>query len=479
MTDRPRALRNSLLLVLFTGGILRFVGLGWWSLWTDEIYTVELIRLANITGQNAPLDQHPPFYYWLLEQWMAGGTSEAWLRLPSAVASFLAIPIFYGLGRALKKSEWGLIAASLWAVAPLAIWYAREVRMYGLATLFWVLSLFFYGRLLQKGSWLDVLGLTVANVGGLYTAYSTLGLLFLEFGCFWVLWVAVGRPIGRLGRWLVGQGLTMAAFWLWLPSFQWQLEQGLRFQWRAPQPFDFIGFSGTLAETLQWGLVLGGVGLLGLIGGSFLIRWQRERVKRVVPALSLILILLFCLITLAGAVPRGLSVRRQLLFAYPILILFVAAAFYQIRRTWLTGTAILFSFVLSLAMILAPAYEDWRGIAHLAEQQTEEGELILLSPDWASHEFRYYFTEEGDRGNAGITPKDLHENSYNLHPGDTVWLILNTHPAMKPYTQEVESWFEQHALPQESYNTAQPFTLIRYTINKQSHSHFAPTHLLI
>lgn len=466
MIGHDRGIRNGLLPILLVGGILRFWGLGWWSLWTDEIYTVELIRLANISGQVLPLDQHPPFYYWLLEQWMAGGQSEFWLRLPSAIASFGAIPLFYSLGLVLKKPKWGLVAASLWAAAPLVIWYAREVRMYGLATFFWVLSLFFYGRLLQKGGWLNGLGLTVANVGGLYTAYSTLGLLFLEWGCFGVLWVIQGKKRELLGQWLGAQGLTVVAFGLWLPALQQQLTQGLVFQWRAPQPFDFIGFSGTLAETLQWGLVLGGVGLLVLVGFSFLIWKQWERVKRFVPALSLILILFFLLLTLAGTVPRALSIRRQLLFTYPLLILLAAAALVQLRRPWLTQTILVASFGLSLWMILQPAYEDWRGVAQLAEQKTTAGEWILLAPDWTAHEFRYYFEGEGDRGNAGITIQDLNENRYTLQTGDSVWLILHTHSAMKPYTKEVENWFSQNAQPQESYTTASPFTLTRYIINK-------------
>ena len=80
--------------------------LGKQSLWFDEGLSVNFASrpLAELIDTLMYRDIHPPLYYLLLHFWMPlAGTSEWAVRLPSAFAALLLVPLSF----AVVRETWG------------------------------------------------------------------------------------------------------------------------------------------------------------------------------------------------------------------------------------------------------------------------------------------------------------------------------------------------------------------------------------
>lgn len=158
-------------------------------------------------------DTSPPLYYLVLGWWMrVAGTSDAALRLFSAACGILAVPLLWSVGRAVGGVRVAWIACLLFAVAPPALYYSGEGRMYALT---WVCGLALARctlALAERGPRpLLVAGWVLASAAGLMTHY------FVAF--VWgamVVWLAVHA---RRVRWPVLAGLVVAVGIVVLPWY--------------------------------------------------------------------------------------------------------------------------------------------------------------------------------------------------------------------------------------------------------------------
>lgn len=105
------------------------------GLWVDEAISVGQAKLGlgDLLLDLRSTDVHPPLHHLLL--WGTVrllGDSELAVRLPSLLAGTALIPALYDAGRTLYGRRTGTVAAVLGAVAPFAVWYAQEARMYAL-----------------------------------------------------------------------------------------------------------------------------------------------------------------------------------------------------------------------------------------------------------------------------------------------------------------------------------------------------------
>jgi hypothetical protein len=136
-----RFILSAFVTVLVVAVVLRVHALGALSFYYDELYAVRihglsLRNLAGVLARTAFYDIHPPFYYLTALGWTAlAGTSEASVRLLSALVGLITLPFVYLLGRDLHTRRTGLFAALLLAVYPVHVYYSREARMYALMAL--------------------------------------------------------------------------------------------------------------------------------------------------------------------------------------------------------------------------------------------------------------------------------------------------------------------------------------------------------
>lgn len=141
--------------IIFVLTVVLFIGSRLWrltdySLWTDEIFSVIVVRLSwNEMFVKLILDKvHPPLFYVVLKIWVAiGGDSLFWLKLlPVLIASATIIP-FYRLCRELNLSARAAnVTLLLMAVNGYLIYYSQEVRMYILLFFFTVSSFWLFAR---------------------------------------------------------------------------------------------------------------------------------------------------------------------------------------------------------------------------------------------------------------------------------------------------------------------------------------------
>ena len=455
-----------LVLVLLLGAVFRLWQLDRWSLWTDELYTLRLVRSLRILAEGVPDDQHPPLYYLLMHYWTQVSEGEVWVRLPSAIASFLALPLMWRVGRLFYNDQTGVTAVALLALSPLHIWYAREARMYGVVTFFWVASLYFYFHGLKRDRWLDLFGLALATSIGLFLTYSTLGLWALEISMFWLLWHLNGRKLGRLLRWLIAQAIIAVAFYSWWPFFQQQLARSnITFDWPILASIG-LDLSGTLASTVRLAFVLA-ISLFVMGVAIWLLAWWQPRlltwIKRWHHPLAVTAITLFVLATIAGAIPRGLSIRRQLLVFWPICVLMAGWALVYLQRTGVTAVILVLSFALSLFTVFGPPYEDWRGTAEWLATQATGNDIVLLSPHWIMSGFDYYYD--------GVAPYErareviVAESDFSL-VDKRIWLVISDNTVNEDFNAPVEKWFETHAEPITIQHFSRTIVVTQYEVQE-------------
>lgn len=181
MKRSHRLLLGVILLVAFA---LRLTRLGDQNIWWDEGLSVVASRMS-FTGATlwTASDVHPPLYFWLLWTWArVSGETEFALRFITALEAFLTLPVVYALARRLSRSPAvGAGAMALLALSRFHIWWSQEMRMYALAGLGAMLSLYFTVRLAEGnltrrtiGGWI------LTTAGAMLTVYSSIVLVPIE-----------------------------------------------------------------------------------------------------------------------------------------------------------------------------------------------------------------------------------------------------------------------------------------------------------
>ena len=153
--------------------VLSLINLGSRDLWLDEATSVHLSRrffqdFPNLTDINMTL------YYAALAAWLAiggGAENELFLRLPSALAGALTVPVLFGLVRRISGPNAAALAAALLATNAFFIRYAQEARGYSLVTLLATVATWLFLEGLRRRSWRVWAAYAVVSTAALYTHF--------------------------------------------------------------------------------------------------------------------------------------------------------------------------------------------------------------------------------------------------------------------------------------------------------------------
>lgn len=210
--DRLLPLRSAVPVVVITllGLALRLAVTR--GIWVDEAASLRQAQLpyAQMIVELRDHDVHAPLYHsvlWLVLR-VTDSTGEFVLRAPSLVAGTALIPLLYFVGTDLWDRRTGLLAALLGAVAPIAVWYAQEARMYAFWMLGATLAIWSQCRILRHrpGSAKDWAVFTGASAFTLYNQhFSWLPLVVANVVFLAVAWIHRRPPDGR----------AFARRWLW------------------------------------------------------------------------------------------------------------------------------------------------------------------------------------------------------------------------------------------------------------------------
>jgi mannosyltransferase len=238
---------------------LRLYHLGRQSLWVDEGYTAYLSRFTPVDYVDDVLhtvrNVLPPLYFALMHYWTAlVGVSEVTLRLPSAIAGAIAVPLLYALVVRLFDVPAAMLSAAVLTVSLFHLQYSQEARMYELLALLSLLSLYLLVRLLDEARTRQVVGLVLTDVLIVYTHHYGVLLLIAEAG--YVVMLAVTGDLERraLRRWLVSRLVCAVLVLPWVLIFVNQLDKVTAYPWLKPVTWRSIYDVGVRFAGSSWSL---------------------------------------------------------------------------------------------------------------------------------------------------------------------------------------------------------------------------------
>jgi len=128
------------LLVLAAGSLLIFAaGIGMRALWNpnEPVYGEGVREMLARHDYYLPYvngiiySDKPILYFWAMiaSSWIAGGLSEAALRLPSVLSGVLSVLLVYRLGRRVFGIRAGFLAASCLATSVMFWWHSQYIQM--------------------------------------------------------------------------------------------------------------------------------------------------------------------------------------------------------------------------------------------------------------------------------------------------------------------------------------------------------------
>lgn len=396
----------SLGLVVLVGAFLRFTMLRQQSLWFDEIDVVvraqrpldEVLRTFIQAGENGPL------YNILLALWVRlVGVSEIAVRVPSAVAGVLAIPLMYALARRTVGPTAGLLAAGLLTISPYHIWYSQEAKMYTLVVLLALLSSLALVEALERDRRLPWAAYAISTTLMFYTHVATV-LVFVAQ----TIYVILARRAwpGRERGWFVAAAVLTLPY---IPVALWALRVigGGVSTWQADVGlWEAIRILGVKMAVNRADAVIEARGALlyaALAVGGTLVLAQRQRVRRwwllflslaVVPVVGLYLV----------SLRQSVFSDRYAIVALPAYLMLVSAAVVWLvrgRRSWPFGALAIF---LLLAFAWGPIRdvnrsetaqkEDWRSSYADLARRAQPGDGVIVHPGYLITTYEYFQQRE-------------------------------------------------------------------------------------
>ena len=383
--------RYGICLVLFFAFMVGFYHLGSRTWHGDELGSLGDAQNLHYNLQSLP-------YFVFLRFWSTGGTSEFWLRSPSAFFAVIMVAVSFAAVREAWGTRTALITGALLATAPFVVVYAQQVRYYTLFLL--AATVQFYAfilyRRLRTRRRLAVLGL--ATLFLLTTQAMAFLLVLVEVIVLFFLLSPFSRAQKAA---LLGAGMVVAVVLLESPiralgfnalaaftdaSDTFAGSRGLSISqvFKIPLTFFFFAF-GESVYPLKYILVIPGLAFFGLALplGLWRMRGQRMLQAFIVGVGALSLVLLFLVFdalippSFAGAAPR------YLIFLLPLFYL-VAAMGVQGRRSQLLLVPLLLVNLGSLASFWSGDWSytddliDWRAVTEWTDKYVTPQTALLL-----------------------------------------------------------------------------------------------------
>jgi 4-amino-4-deoxy-L-arabinose transferase-like glycosyltransferase len=372
-----------LLLILLVAAGLRLWHLGHWSLWYDEVVTMQLARAGGVGAMVERLGRidatRAPLHPLVLMGWIrVFGTSDLAARALSAVLGIATVGAVYGTARSAfgeTTARWG---AWLCAVCPTLVYFSQEVRMYALLVLLTVLSWWVFLGFRREASRvrMSVYGLLLAVMA--YT--QPLGLFMLAAHVAAYGLVRRGLKLS-IGRWLLVLVFVALLIAPWI---------GRYFDHAPDYPLPRYPIKYVLAVPIEY---IGGTSLtlipLAVLIAHGLFMWREGRivVREPVEAVTLL-----CWFTVPiGAMylyshvgHRIFGPSRYNLFVAPAYLVLVARGLAALPSPARIGAGVLmlgFTVQNLVGVTYTPGVKaDWRGVAQWVVSRGEREVTVVVVP---------------------------------------------------------------------------------------------------
>jgi mannosyltransferase len=440
LADRPetkvsdRRATIALAAAVLLGSVLRLANLNGKSIWLDEAFSITLARASWTAFWHTvkTTEANMSVYYLLLRFWLHLGRDPATVRLLSAIAGILTIPIVYAIGSRLFDRRAGIVAAFLFAIDPLHLAASQEARGYSLAILLIACSTWAFVHIVSDNSATGGMAAPAGVAGGrhhtgrqvfwcsLYTCASALA-LYAHFYTGFVLlaqWLSLAaRPPGRWWRPLLASGAGSGLLLIPLALF---LLQG------SHRNIDWLGgaLRAELPEVINTVRTAPGLTAVILYGSTILaVIWASVLAVRIASPRSdrwAQLLALLWLIT-PIAIPLAISVAikpvlnpRYLVVCTPGFSLAAASVLTRASRPRLARFAV-------AAIVMLAAFADWTYFASFRQEnwrdatrelltESRPGDVALFYARYVRRPFDFY-AELAARGSNAPQPQILYPDA--------------------------------------------------------------------
>ena len=389
-----------LILLLATG--LRLYQLDTESLWGDEIYSIR----DTISGAGLPPNNLVrPTYFVFLRFWMLFGVGDAWLRGLSVLCDLGSVWLIFLLGYRLCNKATGLLAALLFALSPLAINYAQEVRMYALGTFLGLVGTLAFVHALKRPTASFIWEWAGARFLMILTLPLSVTLLMVDAGLLLLKFRRQPQILFTFGKFLLLIGV------LWAPSFivTTQVTSSFMSDWATLQPRpSLISFSGMLTRFTTWPLTPPPL----LKQFEWLYTWFFKGYAIILTALVAAPLLskkrslsLGCLaawtflpqvaVFIVSHLSSSLWVERYLLFTIPYALILIAVGFIHLwKRQQTLALSLALVYLLAVSSGLVRSYtmmqrHDWRSVVQMVSANQKPSDVIAISG--SAVPFDYYY----------------------------------------------------------------------------------------
>lgn len=169
--ERDNAFLLASILLMLIAFLLRIYRIGELELWLDEAYSYRQTVVVDWLG-SLLRDNSPPLYNLMLRAWTGlAGTSEAVLRMPSAISGTLFVFVACFAGKEFFGRCAGIWSGIIATFSPIHVYYSQEARNYSLLTLLLMLVSLFLVRAARDGRQRDWSIAVIFALLSLYTHY--------------------------------------------------------------------------------------------------------------------------------------------------------------------------------------------------------------------------------------------------------------------------------------------------------------------
>jgi mannosyltransferase len=451
MLSRQSLERHAGSLLIGIVGIQTLVSLPrimWGSIWYDEFLTITTIQLPwrQIAAGGYPKELHPPLYFLVLKGWVAVfGQTEHVMRLLSLGLTLGSLLMLFLLVRQLIDLRAALATAFLFAVHPMYIYYATEIRMYALL-IFCSLAAFLAAWrycTIPQASPLGLVFLGIAVLSALYTHYFGL-LIALGIGVLSLVRLALIRD----RRAIAVLAVVVVCGMIYIPSVYFIIQRQIQeyraiYHISADQQLTWQVFPGMLSGSASLfftrTIFMNSMSLLIVLVGCAVL-WRSGRSIVVLTLVWFILLsALFAFVVSANGVD---VVPRYLLHVSVMsLILLGSTCMWQnpVRR-WLNprilGVVILSFYLYSGAVFSLRSekiHPNWRAASTFIRSIDQPNEPIVIL-GWDATPVQFYLSDH-----VLLTSYDL-ESELKKQPQRSSYLLVQSEygraiPLAKPATE--------------------------------------------
>ena len=429
-TTRARVAATAIIIL---AAAVRLWGLSEQSIWQDEAYSVVLARQdIGAIIQTQVEDSSPPLYYVLLHFWLRlFGDSEFAARLFSALLGVCLVAATLLIASALLRRAVGFWAGGMLALAPLAVYYSQEARMYSLTPLLAIISVYLCHLVAEKPSSKRMAWFIFVTAAMLYTQNYGVFVLLAEG-----LYVLARRKERRDVRPMLALMGVVGAYLPWLLVLSRQIAENTTPWIPAPrlrmltETLLHLTFKSWRLPTTGFLKASWGIGLMAVGALLVLAMWLALRARRSGDASEralswpVLLILSYTIIPIACAFVASYSKPiyvpgRYDTIVQPGLFILSALGLASIRSKSLRkalGVLIFAVLVISLHSYFTTYWKsNDREIANWVARNATASDIVLFS-DLTITPFMYYYPECGittlrfPRGGLGWTPKGAFTN---------------------------------------------------------------------